>query len=206
MPMDYDDVQLPFVTPVQQLSKAEARQYAAWYHQQVPVRIAILERAVRSTSGYEDWRADETPESLHALGRWFAGQVELRPKSQEELDRERAEAGERWADTVETHTLTYRTMSMAYDIGMYWGALMVRALPQLSWKLIERSPRDADYHQPVLIAPGNPQTMNPINLTRVAAWGLADGQRDGRVLYDLYRIWLGVLACEIDIEGRVPTA
>jgi len=28
----------------------------------------------------------------------------------------------------------------------------------------------------------------------------------GRVLYDLYRIWLGVLACEIDIEGRVPTA
>jgi hypothetical protein len=193
MPMDYEDVQLPFVTPVQQLSKAEARQYAAWYHQQVPVRIAVLERAVRSTPDYEKWQADETPESLHALGKWFAGQVELRLKSQEELSKERAEAGERWADTVGTYTLTYRTMSIAYDIGMYLGAVTIRALPQLTWKLIETGRRNVDYHQPVLVAPGKTVPMNPVALVRVAAWGLADDTWDGGHLFNLYRIWSDLL-------------
>ena len=192
--MEYEEVLLPFTVPVQQLSKAEARQYAVWYREQMPTRIAVLERAVRSTSGYEKWQADKTPESLFMLGKWFREQVETRLKSQEELDRERAEAGERWTDTVGVHTLTYRTLSIAYDVGMYLSAVMLRALPQLHWKLIETSRRDSDYHQPVLIAPGKPETMNPVSLARVAAWGLVDGQRDDKVLYELYRIWLGVMA------------
>ena len=191
--MDYEDIQLPFVTPVHELGKAEARQYAAWYHEQVSVRTAMLERAMRSTSGFEDWRADETPESLRALGEWFAGQVALRPKSREEIDKERAEAGERWADTVEKHTLTYRTMSIAYDIGMYLGAVMVRALPQLAWKLIETGRRNVDYHQPVLVSPGKIVPMNPVALVRVAAWGISRKSRDEESLYELYGIWSDLL-------------
>ncbi|MFO7697602.1 MAG: hypothetical protein R6X16_10670 [Anaerolineae bacterium] len=189
----YNEIELPFYGSVVDLSLAEARRYASWYHEQTPVRIAILEAAVRSTPGYEDWRADGTPDSLRVLGKWFSERVERRELTEQEIANARIKAGERFAACVETWVLTRRTLSLAYDIGMYLGAVMVRAMPHLRWTLVEKGKRNADYHQPVLVASGYPVPMNPVTLVRVLASGIADGTWGVKRLYELYDIWLDQL-------------
>jgi len=191
--MPYEEIELPFTGSVRDLSLAEARRYASWYHEQTPVRVAILEAAVRSTPGYEDWRADGTPDSLRVLGKWFSEHVERRELTEQEIANERIKAGERFAAFVETWDLTRRTLSLAYDIGMYLGAVMARALPHLRWTLVEKDKRDANYHQPVLVASGYPVPMNPVILVRVLASGIADGKWGAKRLYELYGIWLDQL-------------
>jgi hypothetical protein len=188
--MRYEEIELPFYGSVVDLSLAEARRYASWYHEQTPVRIAVLEATVRSTPGYGDWRADGTPDSLRVLGKWFAEHVERRERTEQEIASERIEAGERFAAFVETWVLTRRTLSLAYDIGMYLGVVMVRALPHLRWTLVEKAKRDANYHQPVLVASGYPVPMNPVTLVRVLASGIAKGKWGADDLYKLYDIWV----------------
>jgi RHS repeat-associated protein len=68
--------------PFSKMSREEAKTYFKWYLSQIPIRIRILERAVR-TSGdkYTKWEADMSPVSLILLGEWFADNIEIVPPS-----------------------------------------------------------------------------------------------------------------------------
>lgn len=60
------------------MSKRELADYREWFLDVLQELICILEEAVRITTGYEHWRADETPESLGVLGEWLATHEQLK--------------------------------------------------------------------------------------------------------------------------------
>ena len=51
------------------MPKAELKVYFDWFMGQIPVRLPILEAAVKATPGFENWSADFTPESLEGAGK-----------------------------------------------------------------------------------------------------------------------------------------
>ncbi|MBL8935912.1 MAG: hypothetical protein JNM69_15250 [Archangium sp.] len=182
----YSIVDPPFTLEFTRMSKAELRAYAAWFHETDAERVAELVRIVRGTPGFEGWLPDETPESLDTLGRWFEGQVEMRPKTEDELANDRAllaGLGEQW---VEPKTLTDRTASLAMDMGRYFARVMLKAVPEAKWSLRLTGPTKADYGQPTLIGLG-PPPLNPVTVMIVTAKHIAAGR--SHELLELFAIW-----------------
>lgn len=172
----YSIVDPPFTLEFTKMSKAELRAYGAWFHETDAERVAELVRVVRGTPGFEGWLPHETPESLDTLGRWFEGQVEMRPKTEDELANDRAllaGLGEQW---VEPRTLTNRTVSLAMDMGRYFA----------KWSLRLTGPTMADYGQPTLVGLG-PPPLNPVTVMIVTAKHIAAGRH--HELLELFAIW-----------------
>jgi hypothetical protein len=169
------------------MSKPELREYAAWFHEILPARLGELTRAVRETVGFEGWAADESPESLDALGRWLTGQVETRARSDDELAAMRADIPA--YIEIPAWELTTRTFSLAMDVGMYFAQVILRCVPETSWIQVLKNKRDVDYGQPVIVGKREKYDIpvNPVQLLIVFAYSVASGKpRDLRRLYDIH--------------------
>lgn len=177
-------IQPPFSLQFRDMHKTELKAYFDWFLSQVPVRINILESFVKQTHGYEGWSADYSVDSLKMLGVWFANQVEMRPRSDDEL------AEIRGAGMQSTHNreLTNKTFSLAIDIAMYFSEILKRDFPGLRWDLILKSKKFVDYGQPVLVGFGN-VPLNPVSLMVVFAYGLAKKTKSGERLLETYNYW-----------------
>lgn len=182
----YSIVDPPFTLEFTRMSKAELRAYAAWFHETDAERIAELVRVVQATPGFEKWLPDETPESLETLGRWFEGQVETRPKTEDELANDRLLLAGLGEEFVEPKTLTDRTFSLAMDMGRYFARVMLKAVPDAKWSLRLTGSTFADYGQPTLVGLG-PPPLNPITVMIVTAMHIAEGRPHG--LGKLFAIW-----------------
>lgn len=186
----YEIIQPPFTLVFREMSKKELRAYYDWFLAQVPQRIDILINAVHATTGYEDWSADYSPDSLNALGKWFAGQVETRDSTPEEIE-EIYRDSPAWFQQVEidTRELTNRTFSLAIDIGMYMSQVFLRHVDGLSWKhVIKGSKNYVDYGQPVITGFGSDE-FNPARMLVVLAYSISSGKKAGEGLRNLYDIW-----------------
>ena len=83
--MAYPIIAPPFTLKFKEMSKAELKSYAQWLKDQIPGRIAVLAKSVGETPGFEEWKTPSDPDSLLALGEWYALQVATRPKTAEEI-------------------------------------------------------------------------------------------------------------------------
>jgi len=173
----------PFLDqPFREMSKEELREYANWFHSIIPHRIKILEKAVKGSLGFESWKADMSPESLDPLSRWFEKQVETRKKTKEELEADRALLGK--FGEPEDWTITERTASIAFDVGIYFGQVVLVNVPGAKWSQVLRGKRNFDYGKPVIIYPGG-VPLEPINIIIVSAFKVARGKSANfRKLYD----------------------
>ena len=77
----YQLVSPPFTLRFASMSKEELVDYFEWFLGALPGRIEELAKIVRASPGFSDWSPDDRPDSLDALGRWFASQVETRDRS-----------------------------------------------------------------------------------------------------------------------------
>ena len=153
----------------------------------LPQRVTELAAAVRETPGFETWPADFTPASLDTLGQWFAGQVETRKCTQEELKAIKDRL--LFPIDVPTDELTNRTLSLAMDIGMYFSQVLMHNHPDLKWEQPLNDKRFAEYGQPCLSGFG-PVSLNPIrNAGHVFAHALASKTKTGKRLRELYDYW-----------------
>jgi hypothetical protein len=178
--MPYELIQPPFTSPFAEMSKKELTAYFDWFMEYMPIRIELLRKL--PDNGKIDLNFD--PESLHALGRWFAAQVETRPKAQKELDKVPV-----WVKAADCE-LTDRTFSLAMDVGFYFAEVMKRKFPQLTWSQNKTARRFIDYGQPILLGFGK-VPMNPVRLLVVLAYGISQNRVDGKRLFELYDIWSG---------------
>lgn len=112
----YNTMQPPFTLNFAEMPKQELKAYVQWFQEITPERIEQLEATVQSSPGFENWRADFSPDSLDGLGKWFATQIETRPRTQEEIDAFNARAP--LPINSSDSQLTNRTFSLAMDIGM----------------------------------------------------------------------------------------
>ena len=191
--MKYEIIQPPFTLRFRTMSREEANDYFDWFMEQIPLRIKILEEAVQSTVGYEDWRADYTPESLERLGQWFYEHVETRKRTEREKETIYSRAPE-WFRGVEIEDweLTDRTFSLAMDIGMYLSRVLQKNLPGLRWEMVTKPKNDADFQQPVLAGTGR-LVLNPIWVLVTYAYGVARHSKGPERLREIYDIWANLL-------------
>lgn len=187
--MAYATIQPPFTLEFTEMSKAELKAYAAWFHAVAPARIAELEKAVRNTPGYHGWEPDQTPDSLGPLGRWLEGQVEMRKKTESEI----AELHSQLTLPIDVprEQLTNRTFSIAMDLGMYFGQVVLKSVRGTRWdQPLGKSRRWADYGQPVIVGNGR-VPLNPVRIMVTAAYSFADKRPTS--LRELFNAWQELL-------------
>jgi hypothetical protein len=189
----YKIISPPFTLKFDEMSKQELNDYNTWFLNQIPERIAILEKAVRSTTGFADWRVDYSPESLDKLGAWFFKQAERRKRTKEEMESICKNMPDRLKNIeVDDWELTNRTFSIAIDIGMYLSQVFLKNIPGLEWQhKTSGSKRWVDYGQPVL-AGFRVRVFNPTQMMVVHAYGLVNSTRTSSSLRELYEIWKNI--------------
>jgi hypothetical protein len=89
---------------------------------------------------------------------------------------------------IPAEELTNRTFSLAMDIGMYFGQVLMKNYPSLKWEQPLGNKRFADYGQPCLVGFG-PVSANPVRIGHVFAHGLADKTYTGKRLREVYDHW-----------------
>jgi hypothetical protein len=191
--MTYKPVDPPFELTFEEMSQKELRAYFDWFLGSLSAREKELEAEVRRTPGFETWTADRTPASLNALGEWFAGQVEERPFTEEEMAKGRASVPEKASfllDELPTTTPTFRTLSLAFDVGAYLGQVLLKNSEGTSWQQVRSGRSYHDYGQPVIVGLGKVR-CSPLLLVMTLAYGIADGEKTGASLRDLYDIRAG---------------
>ena len=176
----------PFAVDFGHVPKKELRKYFNRFLTIIPQRIVELTAAVGQTAGFEQWKPNYSPMSLELLGEWFATQVETRPRPPDEI--KRIQDGSPYPIDVPRNALTKRTLSLAMDVGIYFGQSLVHNYPSLKWELPLGSKRFIDYGKPVLCGFANSVTLNPTHVVTVYALGVADGSRTGSRLKELYDI------------------
>ncbi len=184
--MTYSTIQPPFRLKFWEMSKKELKHYYQWFQEIIPERIKELTNAVKSSEGFEDWEPNFTPASLDILGRWFAAQVQTRPRTQEE--RKELAAGSRYPIEAPEWELADPTISLAMDVGMYLSQVFLRNHPSLQWDQPFGSKKFIDYGQPVLI-PFSSAPFNPVRMMIGLAYRLATKNARGKGLRELYDIW-----------------
>src|ERR1700731_4075079 len=147
--MTYATIQPPSALGFRDMPKKELHGYFQWFLEVCPQRLNELVEAVKQTSGYETWQADCTPASLDVLGEWFAGQVEVRNRTDDELKK----IGDRLVFPIDvpTEELTAHTLSLAMDVGIYLSQVFLKNHPVLRWEQPLENKKFIDYGQPVLV-------------------------------------------------------
>lgn len=184
--MTYPIIQPPFTLKFREMSRKELKDYFRWFMEVIPDRIRELTAAVHETPGFQLWLADKTPSSLEMLGEWFASQVDVRPRTQEEIQEIKGRLS--FPIEISGTELTNKTFSLAMDIGMYVSQVFLHNHPVLHWDQEFGSKRYVDYGQPVL-APFTPAPFNPVRMMVTLAYGFADKSRTGRRLHEIYENW-----------------
>lgn len=184
--MTYTEIQPPFTQKLVEMPKKELRHYFQWFMEVLPQRVNELTEAVRATPGFETWQADRSPDSLDKLGDWFAGQVETRKRTKEEV--QAIENRLSFPMEIDEWQLTNQTFSLAMDIGMYFSQVLLKNYPSLEWEQPLRSKRFVDYGRPVLTGFGH-VSLNPVRIAVTLAYGLVDKSKTGKRLREVYDYW-----------------
>jgi hypothetical protein len=193
MYMEYQIIQPQVRLDFQVMTRKEANDYFRWFMEQIPTRMEILTRAVRSTRGYENWQTDFTVNSLDKLGQWFCEQVETRDRTTQEKEDIYSKAPAWFRNVnVESWELSNQTFSLAVDIGMYLGSMIEKNHEGIKWIMVTRPKNDVDYQQPVLVGKSN-LVLNPVRIVIVYAYSIPDKTRGPEGLREIYQIWTHVL-------------
>lgn len=166
--MSYETVRPPLADRFNRAPKTALKAYRQWFEAAIPGRIEVLREAVRATAGFRRWKPDLTPSSLDALGRWLEGQVDTRPLTKAEIAAIAAESARTFPIPIPERELSDRTISLAMDIGMYVGEVVLRNVAKTRWDQPLGGKLNADYGQMLLRGPGS-VPFNPIRVVEVLA-------------------------------------
>jgi len=182
----YQILQPPFTLEFEKMNKKEASKYFNWFQEQIPIRTSILRIAVQSTTGFEHWNGDFSPDSLGMLGKWYAEQIETRKKTVKEIEEIYADAPDWFREVdISNQELTNKTFSIAFDVGVYLSQVFIKNVEGLSWTIEKR--KTVNQNQPVL--KGFVIFLNPIHIAVTTAYGLADETYKKVRLKELYYEW-----------------
>jgi hypothetical protein len=185
--MTYSIIQPPFTLDFQTMKKKELDGYRDWFMKVIPERIDELRLAVTSTNAFEAWNTNRTPGSLEALGEWFSSKVEIRATTMEE--NQEIEETLKFPIEIPDHELTNKTFSLAMDVGIYLGEVILKTIPGTKWAQQKGNKKYADYGQMIIEGLDGPAPLNPIRIVVTLAYGISRQKQDGTRLIGLYRYW-----------------
>ena len=174
-----------------EFTKVEAKEYLQWFLSIRDERASVLEVNVKKI--YPEWRADYKKGSLVNLYEWFAMQVAYRPMTASE----RKEVEEQISKTplfagvipIPEATFTDETVSISFDIGIYFGELLIRDIPLLKWTQKLNSTNYVYYAQPILSKSRSKVPVNPRSAIEGIARRILDKDTKEITFEMLYKNW-----------------
>jgi len=187
--MPYSIVHVPYPHELKAMSADELQAFMRSFLDAIPQRISQLAEAVREPKAYGRWKADFRPSSLGALGNWFAANALIEPRAWEEKKNSQ-ERGRPMIEDLSHHTLTERTRSIAFDVGIYVGQIFMKKDASLQWGQLLDDKNRVMYGLPVLTKSGR-VVVDPISEVTALALALALNLQEGTALWALYDRTLG---------------
>jgi len=176
---------------INNFDRETAKQYFRWYMSVKNERIVELERAVQTTKGYENWKADLSIESLDKLQKWFENVVDKRSVTEDEKKQYMSQFSGVWEvieDPIEW-TITEETKSLCHDVGIYFAEMLIKMNPHLHWGQDVKSKRSVDFNYPIVIS-GKKFQFNSFTIAHVSALKALKGkQNDWQNLYKYWDDW-----------------
>lgn len=189
----YNVIEFPFTDSHFEMPKKQLRAYLKWFVEQITGRIIELNRVVTTTTGYEGWKADYSPESLKTLSEWFMQEVKenvqaLKAKKVDAaMDSDKIPVDIRYFRALGG----YRSESLCFDVGIYiYKMLITNVKPDIEWVQDLASRRNVDFGQPLLKLSEHVNPRNPVRMVRVKALRFIDGGSDRMTdTYEMLADW-----------------
>ena len=170
-----------------ELTPKQAKEYFLWYTSEIPNRIALLWEYVKQERP-ETEPFDYSPESLLPLWEWYEQKIEQVPMTAEEIER-RVRVFPKYLESEirkNTKKFTDETLSLALDISIYLGEVVVKKYPHLRWNYRTRPKREISTYRPVIDGLNNKMKLEPSRSLFVLTIESTKEKNPTR-LYDLYR-------------------
>jgi len=157
-------------------SKEEAKEYYKWFTSIKRERSQILESEVQEI--YPEWKLDYTRNSLINLYEWFRKKVMYRNMNKEEKE----ELKEQISKTpllvgvieIPETTFTAETVSICFDIGVYFGDALIFNVLDAKWIQKINSTNYIDYAQPLIATKVSKVPFNPRRVIESMAGSILD--------------------------------
>lgn len=173
-----------------EISPKQAREYYRWFIGEVSHRISILMEYVKhECPGNQLF--DYSPESLIPLWDWYKLKIEQIPKTKEEIEQDVLKYPKWIENEIRKETTKYsvETLSLALDISIYLGEVVVKNYPHLQWGCRTKPKNEFSANRPVIIGlSGKRKYFNPSRIVFVLMIKSSKGDNENS-LYDLYRYW-----------------
>ena len=170
-----------------ELTPKQAKEYFLWYTSEIPNRIALLWEYMKQERP-ETEPFDYSPESLLPLWEWYEQKIEQVPMTAEEIER-RVRVFPKYLESEirkNTKKFTDETLSLALDISIYLGEVVVKNYPHLRWNYRTRPKREISTYRPVIDGLNNKMKLEPSRSLFVLTIESTKEKNPTR-LYDLYR-------------------
>ena len=172
-----------------ELTPKQAKEYFLWYTSEIPNRIALLWEYMKQERP-EAEPFDYSPESLLPLWEWYEQKIEQVPMTAEEIER-RVRVFPKYLESdirKNTKKFTDETLSLALDISIYLGEVVVKNYPHLRWNYRTRPKREFSVYRPVIDGLNYKMTLEPTQIVFVLMLKSVKEQNKIR-LYNIYCHW-----------------
>ncbi len=170
-----------------ELTPKQAKEYFLWYTSEIPNRIALLWEYMKHECP-ETEPFDYSPESLLPLWEWYEQKIEQVPMTAEEIERQVRVFPKYLESEIRKNTkkFTDETLSLALDISIYLGEVVVKNYPHLRWNYRTRPKREISTYRPVIDGLNYKMKLEPSRSLFVLTLESTKEKNPTR-LYDLYR-------------------
>lgn len=172
-----------------ELTPKQAKEYFLWYKSEIPNRIALLWEYMKQECP-EAEPFDYSPESLIPLWEWYETKIKQVPMSKKEIEYKVSIKPKWMEENVRKITMKFtdETLSLALDISIYLGEVVVKNYPHLLWNYRTRPKREFSVYRPVIDGLNDKMMFEPSQVLFVLMLKSTKEQNRNR-LYDLYHHW-----------------
>jgi hypothetical protein len=178
----YELVDFPAIVGFRDAKLGELHAYYDWFISKRQARIASLQIYINSHLE-TSWTPDGSRGSILLLQSFaavlFAGGGSAKSRSIEMHGQN---------VSVSDWQLNDLSLSLSFDIGVYFGEALISNHPCLKWQHWLQSKRDADYGHAV-VAGFDAEFVNPIRISKNCAFAILRGMNDRQVLVDAFDYW-----------------
>jgi len=170
-----------------ELTPKQAKEYFKWYMEEIPHRLTLLWNYIHQDCP-EIKEFDYSPESLIPIWEWYETKIKQVPMTAKEIE-SRVRVFPKYLESEirkNTQKYTDETLSLALDISIYLGEVIIKNYPHLRWNYRTKPKREISVYRPVI--DGLPHKMTMATSRSLFVLTIeSTKERDKDRLYTLYR-------------------
>jgi len=162
--------------------KEEIQRQLDAYIDQIPDKMKQL-KVLYAENGGDAEDLDLSPESLVPLWRWFISTVKTVQLSNREFRKKKKQCPEYTWEYLDDWEIERESLSIAMDIGIYFGKVIIAKYPKMKWGIFELPKHAGDVIEPVLVHPKGGQCC-PSRILRMLTTKAAEKNSSPEELYE----------------------